>query len=225
MSDVDRRILEVGTSTVSDALDWAGVSGQLPGIRALRPGMRMLGRAFTVRYEACDVVPESVGDFVDDVPAGGVVMIDNDGRLDATVWGDLMTIVAAQRRIAGTVIDGVCRDYDRAAELNYAMFSRGNYMRTGKGRVQVADIGRPVTIAGQLVHPGDLVYGDSDGVVVVPASVEAKVIERACFIHKTECSIRERVQAGSTLRESRAELGYHSLQAREVLAGDNQAAM
>jgi 4-hydroxy-4-methyl-2-oxoglutarate aldolase len=216
MTGPDPRTMELGTSTVSDALDWAGVPGQLLGIRALRPGMRMVGRAYTVRYEPCDVVPESVGDFVDDVAAGEVVVIDNGGRLDATVWGDLMTIVASQNGIAGTVIDGVCRDYDRAAELDYPMFSRGNFMRTGKDRVQVAEINRPVDVAGSLIRPGDLMIGDSDGVVVVPAAVEEKVLERAWFIHETENRIRDRVQGGGTLRESRAQLGYHALQTRAV---------
>ena len=77
---------------------------------------------------------------LDDVAPGAVVVIDNGGRLDATVWGDILTWFASARGIAGTVIDGVSRDYDRAAELSYPIFSRGTYMRTGKDRVQVAAI-------------------------------------------------------------------------------------
>src|SRR5689334_10767134 len=87
----------LGSSTISDALDRLEVPGQLAGIRPLLPNVGLCGRAFTVRY--VPVQPgkqESVGDFIDDVPQGAVVVIDNGGRLDATVWGDLMTTVAVR---------------------------------------------------------------------------------------------------------------------------------
>jgi 4-hydroxy-4-methyl-2-oxoglutarate aldolase len=205
-------IEQMGTSTLSDALDWAGINGQSLGLKPLRPGMRVAGRAYTVRYQPCDLVPKTVGDFIDDVPPGDVVVLDNGGRLDATVWGDIMTQVAHSTDIAGTVIDGVNRDYDRAIELSYPIFSRGTYMRTGKDRVQVAGIQEPVNICGHLVHPGDLIVGDSDGVVVVPAEREEEVLARAKLIHDTEEEIRAAVQAGAPLREARARFGYHSLQ-------------
>ena len=203
---------QLGTSTLSDALDWAGISGQSLGLKPLRPGMRLAGRAYTVRYQPCDLVPKTVGDFIDDVEPGAVVVIDNGGRLDATVWGDIMTQVAHTTGIAGTVIDGVNRDYDRAIELSYPIFSRGTYMRTGKDRVQVAGLQEPVSVCGNLVHPGDLIVGDSDGVVIVPAEREREVLTRARTIHETEQEIRTAVQAGTPLREARARFGYHSLQ-------------
>ena len=206
------RIGKLGTSTLSDALDWAGLGGQSLGLRPNAPGMSLVGRAYTVRYEPCDLVPGTVGDFIDDVPPGSVVVIDNSGRLDATVWGDILTWFASARGIAGTVIDGVNRDYDRAIELSYPIFSRGTYMRTGKDRVQVAAVGGPVNICGHLVRPGDLVVGDSDGVVAIPAEREEQVLDRAWTIHRTEQRIRDAIQSGSSLREARARHGYHSLQ-------------
>lgn len=66
------------------------------------------------------------------------------------------------------------RDYDRAIELSYPIFSRGTYMRTGKDRVQVSGLQEPVSVCGNLVHPGDLIVGDSDGVVIIPAEREGK---------------------------------------------------
>jgi regulator of RNase E activity RraA len=203
---------QLGTSTLSDALDWAGISGQSLGLKPLRPGMRVVGRAYTVRYQPCDLVPKTVGDFIDDVEPGAVMVIDNGGRLDATVWGDIMTQVAHTTGIAGTVIDGVNRDYDRAIELSYPIFSRGTYMRTGKDRVQVAGLQEPVSVCGNLVHPGDLIVGDSDGVVIVPAGREPEVLARARTIHETEQEIRTAVQTGTPLREARERFGYHSLQ-------------
>jgi regulator of RNase E activity RraA len=211
MSPADR-IEELGTSTLSDALDWSGLGGQSLGLKPLRPGMRLAGRAYTVRYQPCGLVPGTVGDFIDDVAPGAVVVIDNDGRLDATAWGDILTLFASARGIGGTVIDGVNRDYDRAVELSYPVFSRGTYMRTGKDRVEVAAIEEPVSIGGHLVRPGDLVVGDSDGVVVIPAEREQQVLDRAWTIHRTEQRIRDAIAAGMSLREARAKYGYHSLQ-------------
>jgi regulator of RNase E activity RraA len=123
-----------------------------------------------------------------------------------------LTWFASERGIAGAVIDGVSRDSDRAVELSYPIFSRGTYMRTGKDRVQVAALEEPVSICGPLVRPGDLVVGDSDGVVVIPAEREQQVLERAWSIHRTEERIRAAIAAGTSLREARATFGYHSLQ-------------
>jgi 4-hydroxy-4-methyl-2-oxoglutarate aldolase len=223
MSPADR-IEELGTSTLSDALDWAGLGGQSVGLKPLRPGMRLAGRAYTVRYQPCDLVPGTVGDFIDDVAPGAVVVIDNGGRLDATVWGDILTWFASARGIAGTVIDGVNRDYDRAAELSYPIFSRGTYMRTGKDRVEVAAIEEPVNVSGHLVRPGDLIVGDSDGVVVIPAEREQQVLDRAWTIHRTEQQIRDAIAAGMSLREARAQYGYHSLQTRPTPSADRNSA-
>ena len=101
-------------------------------------------------------------------------MLDNGGRTDCTVWGDILTAVAHQRGIAGTVIDGVSRDVRRALELGYPIYSRGRFMRTGKDRVEVAEVGGPVTIGGVQVAPGDLLVGDDDGVVAIAATASRR---------------------------------------------------
>ena len=88
-----------------------------------------------------------MGDDIDDVPVGGVVVLDNGGRENATVWGDILTMVAHRRGIEGTVIDGARRDVHLALELQYPIYSRSYSMRTGKDRVQVEATGGPVNIA------------------------------------------------------------------------------
>ena len=90
--------------------------------------------------------PGTVGDYIDDVPAGAVVVLDNAGRDDATVWGDILTDIAHRRGIAGTVIDGICRDVALSLSLQYPIYSKGSWMRTGKDRVQVEATQVPVTI-------------------------------------------------------------------------------
>ena len=123
--------------------------------------------------------PGSVGDYIDDVPEGEVVVIDNAGRPDMTVWGDILTFVAHRRRVGGSVIDGHCRDISLSLELQYPIFSRGWSMRTGKDRVQLDAMDVPVLIGGTKVFPGDLLLGDADGVVAVPRSREAEVVALA----------------------------------------------
>ena len=156
------------TSHVSDALDKLGINGQCLGLLPLVRDSRLAGRAFTVRYVPVGTDRGTVGDYIDDLEPGTVVVLDNAGRLDATVWGDLLTATASRRQLAGTVIDGVCRDTDRAVELGYPVYSRSRWMRTGKDRVRVDGYNMPVTIGGVRVEPGDYLLGDADGVVVVP---------------------------------------------------------
>jgi regulator of RNase E activity RraA len=200
------------TAALSDAMDRLAVPAACQGIRPLAFGRPLLGRAFTVRYVATGRPPGTVGDFVDDVAPGDVVVIDNGGREDCTVWGDILTAVAAQRGVAGTVIDGVCRDVRRALDIGYPVYSRGWFMRTGKDRVTVSDIGTPVSVAGIRVRAGDLLVGDDDGVVVVPAEVEHEVLAVAREIEEREGAILAAALAGATLREARAAHGYHDLQ-------------
>ncbi|MER5182557.1 RraA family protein [Streptomyces sp. NPDC002896] len=205
---------DLETPTVSDALDRLGIPGQCLGIMPLDRGFRMAGPAFTVKY--CDdyVTGGSVGDFIDDIAPGQVAVLDNRGRLDVTVWGDLMTILAGRKGVAGTVVDGVCRDVRRALALDYPLFTRGNWMRTGKDRVQLEAVGVPVEIGGVVVRPGDVLVGDANGVVAVPAHRAEEVLAVAQDIEAAEERIREQVQNGVSLREARKQAGYHSLQTR-----------
>src|SRR5258708_33775332 len=93
---------EVPAAAISDALDRLGIVGQCLGIAALDPKFRLAGRAFTLRYRPTGLVERgNVGDYIDDVPPGGVVVLDNAGRLDCTVWGDILTAVSHRPGIGG----------------------------------------------------------------------------------------------------------------------------
>lgn len=205
-------LLAAGTAAVSDALDRLGVPGGALGISPLAPGQRMVGPAFTVRYVPVGAAKGTVGDYFDDCLAGQVVVLDNGGRLDCTVWGDILTTVAHERGLAGTVINGVCRDVHRPVELGYPVYSRGRFMRTGKDRVEVAEVGGIVTLGDVQVRPGDLVIGDDDGVVVVPWDLADRVAAVAEEIVQAEVNILESVRNGETLGAARTAHGYHHLQ-------------
>jgi len=204
----------LSVAAVSDALDRCGIEGQCLGIRPLTSGFRLLGSAVTVRYGPRGAQAGTVGDYIDDVQAGEVVVLDNGGRLDATVWGDILTEVAHRRQISGTVIHGVCRDVARSLQLNYPIFSRGAYMRTGKDRVQVEAYNVPVSLGEVRVEPGDLLFGDADGIVAIAQARQREVLDFALQIEARENQIRDAVASGLRLDEARRAAGYHQLQRR-----------
>ncbi|KAI7555081.1 hypothetical protein KC331_g94 [Hortaea werneckii] len=198
---------------VSDALDKLGIAGQVPGIMPLSDyKTTTVGPAFTVRYESAADPPGSVGDFVDDVAVGDIVVIDNGGRTECTVWGDILTQYAGIRGIGGTVIDGVCRDVSRALVERYPLFTAGRWMRTGKDRVQVASVNEAVSAGRVRVLPRDIVVADANGVVVVPRSRAREVAAVAASIEESEEKIRDMIAHGATVAKAREKLNYHLLQ-------------
>jgi 4-hydroxy-4-methyl-2-oxoglutarate aldolase len=204
---------ELPTATISDALDRLGIVGQCLGIAPLDPRFRLVGRAFTLRYRPSGLVDRgNVGDYIDDVPPGEVVVLDNAGRPDCTVWGDILTAVSHRRGIGGTVIHGVCRDVQRALDLGYPIFSRGRYMRTGKDRVEVESMQAPVSLGEVQVRPGDILVGDADGVLVIPRVREAEVFDTAREIEQAEQAIERETASGTRLDVARRTFRYHQLQ-------------
>lgn len=216
MSDPNvARAAKLDTATISDALDKLGIAGQCLGIKPLNQNFCLAGRAFTLAYAPVGHPVGTVGDFIDDVPEGYIVVIDNGGRPDATVWGDILTFTANKRRLGGTVIDGACRDTHLALDLGYPMYSRSYSMRTGKDRVQLEATQVIVTIGEARVCPGDIMRGDSDGVVAIPANREDEVLDTAEAIDAAEMRIRDAIASGLRLDEARKQQQYHLLQRRD----------
>lgn len=214
MADVTARLSALDTPVLSDALDRLGIEGQAVGLLPLDRSFRFVGRAFTVRMLPRGTSNRSVGDYIDDVARGQAIVIDNQGRLDATVWGDILTTVAHRDGVAATVIDGVCRDVGRSLELGYPIYARSNTMRTGKDRVSAEAYNQPVQLAGIRVDAGDWLRGDADGVVVIPTAHLEAVLAAAEEIDAAEDEIRSAVAAGGRLAEIRGRLRYHALQSR-----------
>src|SRR5688500_10011283 len=194
-----QRASRLDTTSLSDALDRLGIAGQCLTIKPLDHRSRRTGRAFTILYGPAGVPPGTVGDYIDDVLPGSVVVLDNGGRENATVWGDILTWVAHRRGVAGTVIDGACRDTHLARELGYPVYSRSYSMRTGKDRVQVEAVNAVVSIGDARVAPGDILRGDADGVLAIPREHEDAVLAAAEEIDSIEQQIRALIDQGKTL--------------------------
>ncbi len=210
------RASHLDTATISDAMDRLGIAGQCLNILPRDPRFRMTGRAFTILYGPAGKPAGTVGDFIDNVAPGSVVVLDNGGRENATVWGDILTEIAHRRGLAGTVIDGACRDVALCLELGYPIYSRSYSMRTGKDRVQVEGMEVTVNIGGARVAPGDILRGDADGVVAIPRQHEIEVLNAAEGIEAAEEAIRKSVRGGKRLDEARKEFGYHHLQSKRT---------
>ncbi|WP_202035843.1 isocitrate/isopropylmalate family dehydrogenase [Streptomyces mexicanus] len=210
--DVVDRLAGLDTASISDALDSLGITGVLTGITARVPGTRAAGRAYTVGYRPVDPGGEqrfrNAADYLDDVPAGSFVVIDNGGSTTCTNWGSLLTAVAQRRGIRGTALHGSARDIAEIRAAGYPLFSTGTTMVSGKNRVELASTGQEITIGDVTVRPGDVVVADDNGVLVVPAAHAAEVADRAERVERTEAAIAEAATGGMRLDEARRTYGY-----------------
>jgi isocitrate/isopropylmalate dehydrogenase/regulator of RNase E activity RraA len=205
------RLADLDTAAVSDAMDSLGLCGVLPGVVARVPGARIAGPAFTVSYRPVSADGpkfRNAADYLDDVPAGSVVVVDNGASTRCTNWGSLLTALAIARGVRGTVVHGSARDVAEIRTLGYPLFSTGITMVSGKNRVELAATGEVVTVAGTLVRTGDVVVADDNGAVVVPAERAAEVADRAERVDSTERAIADAIHSGLRLDEARARFGY-----------------
>jgi RraA family protein len=145
-------------------------------IRPVWPGARLAGRAFTVSTPAGQHL--SVRRSLEEAEPGDVIVIDGEGSIERALWGDLMARRARDRGIAGVVIDGAVRDIEEIAALGFPVFAITS-VPTGPLRELEGTVGQPISCGGLAVAPGDFVYGDADGVVIVPAPAHQATLERA----------------------------------------------
>ncbi|MGJ0118595.1 RraA family protein [Williamsia sp. MIQD14] len=215
LDDILERLRHTDTAAVSDALDSLGIPGVLRGITCRVPGVTTVGVAYTVTYGP---VADSGGregatfhnaaNYIDDVPAGSVIVVDNGGSLDCTNWGNILTSMALRRGIAGTVIHGSARDVAEIRTHGYPLFSTGVSMVSGKNRVTLSAIGSDVVIDGVRVSSGDVIVGDDNGVIRIPQAIAEAVTDRAVRVDETERAIADAVRTGMRLDEARAQFGY-----------------
>jgi 3-hexulose-6-phosphate synthase/6-phospho-3-hexuloisomerase len=191
--DEIREVLElVSAANLSDALHRGGV---LQGIRPLSRGLRMVGRAITVRTYPGDWSKPVQA--IDMAEPGDVIVIDA-GGVGPALWGELATHSAIQRGVAGVVIDGAIRDSDDIVDLKFPAFSKLVMPNAGEPK-GFGEIGVPVTVANMKVEPGDWLLGDGDGVVVLPRAIAVEYANRAMDVLEKENRIREEIKEGSTL--------------------------
>jgi regulator of RNase E activity RraA len=199
------------TAEISDALDACGIEGALLNIRPLSPGTKLVGPAYTIQYKLNKKKSsefKSAANYIDSVPEKSVIVIDNNGRNDCTVWGDILTQVALRNNIAGTVAYGAVRDVELIRATKYPLFSTTVFMRSGKNRIHKANEQCPLSINGVIINPGDIIFADDNGVLTIPIRLLGDIIDKANNIRVTENKIKSAIQSGATLEQARKEFHY-----------------
>jgi len=189
------------TPVVGDILDQCGCFHQFlpPAIRPLREDMKIAARAMPVLQ--MDVFGPQKNTFglmtqaLDDLKPGEVYLATG-GTMQSANWGEIMTAAARTRGAVGAVINGFHRDTRRVLEQNWPVFSRGHWAQDSAPRMKVVDFRCRIEIEGTVVEPGDLVFGDIDGVVIVPARLEHEVMTKALEKARAEKTVRKEIESG-----------------------------
>jgi 4-hydroxy-4-methyl-2-oxoglutarate aldolase len=200
------------SAVVSDACDRIGLRHQTmsPGIRPFSGAGVLVGWARVGRWEAVDEPPpEPYGAeiaFLDALKPGEVVVA-TAGGTPAAIWGELFSAAAMARGARGAIVDGLVRDVERVRALGFGVHARGTRPTDSLGRVSLVDSDGPVQVAGVTVANGDLVVGDIDGVVVVPAEAAEEVSAYALDKATTERKGLALLRDGAMLRDVWARYG------------------
>jgi regulator of RNase E activity RraA len=197
--DLVRR--ELYTPVVGDTLDDLGFTHQfLPQpVQPMREHMKVIGRAMpAVMIDVFGKQKVPFGKLTEalDQLRPGEVYLAGGGDMRCAYWGEILTATAKMRGATGAVINGFHRDTPKVLEQDWPVFSRGRYAQDSSVRTQVVDYRCPIEIGGVWVEPGDLVFGDLDGVVIVPKKVEKDALERALTKARGEKTVRKAIEGG-----------------------------
>ncbi len=189
-------------AVVCDALDSLGLSGQSPRVQ-LRPSTMdglLVGRCKTTLW--ADMAHEDPRPYalellaVDACRPDDVLIAAAGGSMRSAVWGELLSTASQNTGCVGAIVDGAVRDVAKMRQMGFPVFARGICLYDSRNRQRVIDVDVPVEIDGVRFSPGDLVFADADGVVVVPQNIEAEVIRRAWQKVHAENKTREAIKAG-----------------------------
>lgn len=195
------------TAVVSDVLDKQGLLGQAMAarIRPIDPQMRLVGRAHTVL--SADIYARPENPYIKEIAAvdalkpGDVTVAATNGSERTCLWGELLSTAARARGATGCLIDGHTRDVRRILEMGFPVFCTGFRPVDSSSRSIVIDYGIPVLCGDVMVYPGDIIFGDIDGVVVIPRDRLATTVEEAMAKVEGENASRAMLEQGYLLRD------------------------
>ena len=194
-------------AVISDALDAVGHREQAlrHTIRPLHPEAVVVGRAMPVQcvdvYEIPAEPYQQEIAAVDSLKQDDVFVCSTNQSTRNCIWGELLSTAARARGARGAIIDGFVRDARQILAMGFPVFTTGLSPVDSSGRGDVIAYNVPIECGGVMVNPGDIVFGDADGVVVIPRAVEIDVLEAAFAKVAGENRTRDELRAGATLRE------------------------
>lgn len=206
---------ELFTAVVGDVMDQVGLQQQFlsPQIRPLRPDMVLIGRAMTVleadvyHAQASHVTPLMAKSFgmmleaLDDLKPNEIYICSG-ASPDYALWGELMSVRALKLGAAGAVVNGYSRDTHAILSLGFPVFSYGSFAQDQAPRGKVLDYRVPIKVGSTLIRSGDVVFGDIDGVCVVPHEAVEDVFVRALEKARGEKTVRQAIEAGMSAAEA-----------------------
>jgi regulator of RNase E activity RraA len=198
------------TATLTTVLNHKGLWNTfMEEVRPLKPGMRLVGPAFTMRYiparEDLDRggVIDNLTDVqrvgIEQIPPGAVLVIDARGDRRGGTLGAILATRLHVRGVAGIVTDGAYRDSPTIAEIGLPAYAAGMNARTNKTIHHPVDLQQPIGCGGVAVFPGDIIVGDGEGVVVIPRHLAAEAAEAAAAQEEKEDFIMAKVQNGASI--------------------------
>ena len=195
------------TALVCDVLDRLGEKPAYlgPEVIAIDHQMKLAGKALTLSAEPASLdANRPYGRLFEAyrrMQAGDVIVIGGSHSADSGLWGELLSIAAVARGVAGVVTAGLVRDVDQLRQMGFATFSRGATPIDSAGRHEIGAIGERVTLGDLTVANGDLVFADAMGVVVVPAELGSKVVELCAGKAAAEDVVRRELAEGQDVGE------------------------
>ena len=213
VTELRERYLKVYVAAVNDVLrlQYGLLYQSLPSeYRPLRDDMRLAGVAFTIKGMPSlqtEGEMERRAQLLEALPQESVAVWDCTGDTVTAQWGEVMTMAAKRRGCRGAVVNGV-RDVARILPLDFPVFYRYRTSSGMYGRFRIVDHGVPVRIGETLIHPGDFIVGDIDGLVVVPKDLVVEVLEKAEAILNREAEVKGWVESGLSPTEVTRKGGY-----------------
>jgi len=204
----DEKLSRCFSSVLMDTLDSLGQRVQCmhPQIRPLVPSMRTWGEAVTARFVAVQEMPKQPFDLeiqvVDSLREGQVLVSQCDTEELSAAWGGLLTTAAMSRKARGVVTEGGVRDYVEIVGLGFPTFCRGHTPYDSLGRMDVVETNVPIRCGGIGVRPGDLIFADVDGTVVVPQALAEETLRKAWEKVTAEGKVRDALRSGATVAET-----------------------
>jgi len=190
------------SAVVADALDALGYRNQSPPVE-LRPYTSeslLVGRCRTTLW--ADVTHSAPNPYelelraVDNCQPDDVLICAAQGSMRSALWGELLTTASRNMGCVGAIVDGAARDVAQMRRMGFPVFARGTSVYDSQNRQRVVEIDVPVEIAGVRFCPGDLIFADLDGVVVVPQVVERETLQKAWEKVHAENVTRDAIRAG-----------------------------